>query len=105
MHVLCNFAMSCELPYTFEHIWTNLLTQCTQLPVAVFCCFYISGFPAIKMLPKFRKNQIKNQRSGSFPKSQEREGGHPQPARRAGGAAPSKAGPGGLLAHWRVPLV
>src|SRR3954471_94815 len=38
--------------YTFDHIWTNLLTQCTQLPVPVFCCFCISGFPAIKSAPK-----------------------------------------------------
>src|SRR3954466_6064657 len=63
-----------ELSYTFDHIWTNLLTQCTQLPVPVFCCFYISGFPTIKSA---RKNQIKNQRPGSFPNNQEREGGPP----------------------------
>ena len=36
------------LPYTFDHIWTNLLTQCTTVPVPVFCCFSISGFPHIK---------------------------------------------------------
>src|SRR4051812_49034596 len=41
-----------ELSYTFEHIWTNLLTQCTQLLVDVFCCFFISGFPAIRSAPK-----------------------------------------------------
>src|SRR4051812_17952537 len=29
----------------FDHIWTNLLTQCTPAPVSVFCCFCISGFP------------------------------------------------------------
>src|SRR4051812_5656468 len=48
--VICHVLV--ELSYTFEHIWTNLLTQCTQLPVAVFCCFCISGFPAIKSAPK-----------------------------------------------------
>src|ERR1043165_5030414 len=47
---LCHVLL--ELSYTFEHIWTNLLTQCTQLPVAVFCYFCISGFPAIKSAPK-----------------------------------------------------
>src|SRR4051812_9783471 len=67
-----------ELSYTFEHIWTNLLTQCTQLPVVVFCCFCISGFPALKVLQKIRKNLIKNQRPGSFRKHQRREGGPPQ---------------------------
>src|ERR1044072_2254546 len=54
MHVLCDFShVLLELLYTFEPIWTNLLTQCTQLPVPVFCCFCISGFPAIKVLRKF----------------------------------------------------
>src|SRR4051812_44870858 len=72
MHVLL------ELSYTFEHIWTNLLTQCTQLPVVVFCCFCISGFPAIKSAPKNPKKSDKNQRPGSFRKHQRREGGPPQ---------------------------
>src|SRR3954471_20545230 len=67
MHVLCDFAMCLyELSYTFDHIWTNLLTQCTLVPVPVFCCFSISGFPHIKSAPKIRKNQIKNQCTGNF---------------------------------------
>src|ERR1044072_629662 len=41
-----------ELSYTFDHIWTNLLTQCTLVPVPFFCCFSISGFPTIKSAPK-----------------------------------------------------
>ena len=36
------------------------------MPVHVFCCFSISGFPHIKRLQKFRKNQKKNQRTGTF---------------------------------------
>src|SRR3954467_4126056 len=48
--LLCHVFL--ELSYTFEPIWTNLLTQCTQLPVSFFCCFCISGFPAIKSAPK-----------------------------------------------------
>src|SRR3954469_14989018 len=47
---LCHVLL--ELSNTFEHIWTNLLTQCTQLPVDVFCYFCILGFPAIKSAPK-----------------------------------------------------
>src|ERR1041385_661062 len=53
------------LSYTFDHIWTNLLTQCTPVPVSVFCWFFILGFPHIlKVLQKFGKNRIKNQRIG-----------------------------------------
>src|SRR3954469_3992654 len=36
--------------------------------VLVFCCFSISGFPILKVLQKFGKNQIKNQRTGTFRK-------------------------------------
>src|ERR1041385_5992414 len=66
-----------EISYTFEPIWTNLLTQCTQLPVSVFCCFCISGFPANKSAPKIPGKYIKNQRNRSFRNHQEREGGPP----------------------------
>src|SRR3954467_11192528 len=71
--LLCHVLL--ELSYTFEPIWTNLLTQCTQLPVDVFCCFCISGFSAIKSAPKILGKYIKNQRDGSFRNNQEREGG------------------------------
>src|SRR3954466_14354768 len=54
---LCHVLL--ELSYTFEHIWTNLLTQCTQLPIAVFCSFCISGFPAIKSAPKIPEKLYK----------------------------------------------
>src|SRR3954468_24531122 len=47
------------LSYNFDHIWTNLLTQCTSVPVPIFCCFCISGFLTIKSAPKIQKNQIK----------------------------------------------
>src|SRR3954469_24704354 len=30
--------------YTFDHIWTNILTQCTPVPVPVFCCFVFQVF-------------------------------------------------------------
>src|ERR1043165_7089146 len=67
-----------ELLYTFGPIWTNLLTQCTQLPVPVFCCFCFFRFSGYLKCPKkFRKNYIKNQRDGTFRKSQEGAGGPP----------------------------
>src|SRR3954471_5926769 len=53
MHVLD------ELSYTFDHIWTNLLTQCTSVSVPVFCCFSISGFPTIKSAPKIPEKSDK----------------------------------------------
>src|SRR3954464_3013181 len=59
--LLCHVLL--ELSYTFEHIWTNLLTQCTQLPVPVFCCFCISGFPAIKSAPKIPEKLYKKSAS------------------------------------------
>src|SRR3954470_17182870 len=63
-----------ELSYTFEHIWTNLLTQCTQLPVTVFCYFCISGFPAIKSAPKLLEKLYKKSGTRKPPKSQRKEG-------------------------------
>src|SRR4051812_19519642 len=85
MHVLCDCYDLDTLSYTFDHIWTNLLTQCTPVPVPIFWCFSISGFPHIKSDPKIRENQIKNQRTGSFRK-------------HLGGAAPS-----GRLGTWWPP--
>src|SRR3954467_4192906 len=61
--------LSCldELSYTFDHICTNLLTQCTPVPVPVFCYFCISGFLTIKSSPKIpKKKQIKNKCVGTF---------------------------------------
>src|SRR4051812_330287 len=63
------FHVLLELSYTFEHIWTNLLTQCTQLPVLVFCSFCISGFPAIKSAPKIPEQVYKKSASCKPPKS------------------------------------
>src|SRR3954466_6147607 len=60
MHVLSDFAKFFLNFHTLLNLfWTNLLTQCTQLPVAVFCCFCISGFPAIKSAPKIPEKSDK----------------------------------------------
>src|ERR1041385_6818596 len=59
--LLCHVLV--ELYYTFEPIWTNLLTQCTQLPAPVFCCFCFSGFPAIKSAPKIPEKLYKKSAS------------------------------------------
>src|ERR1043165_5422366 len=78
---LCHVLL--ELLYTFGPIWTNLLTQCTQLPVPVFCYFCISGFPAIKSAQKIPGKYMKNQRDGTFRNNQERQGG-PRPGDQEG---------------------
>src|SRR4051812_18131418 len=74
MHVLCDCHVFLELSYTFEHIWTNLLTQCTQLPVPDFCCFCISGFPAIKSAPKIPEKIYKKSASRKPPETPRKEG-------------------------------
>src|SRR3954466_1972363 len=63
------FHVLLELSYTFDHIWTNLLTQCTQLPVPVFFCFCISGFPAIKSAPKIPEKLYKKSAPLKLPES------------------------------------
>src|SRR4051812_12192809 len=45
--------------YTFDHIWTNLLNQCTQVPVPVFCSFLFQVFPKLKVPNKSRKKLYK----------------------------------------------
>src|SRR3954468_17552813 len=69
MHVLCDFAMFCLNFHTLEHIWTNPLTQCTQLPVPIFCCFCISGFPSIKSAPKIPEKSYKKSASQKPPET------------------------------------
>src|SRR3954462_5928812 len=58
-----------ELSYTCDHIWTNLLTQCTPVPVPVFCCFCISGFPAITSAQKFPEKLFKKPGFLKLPKT------------------------------------
>ena len=66
-----------ELSYTFDHIWTNLLSapSCQFLFSAVFV---FQVFRPLKVLQKFRKNYIKNQHPGSLRNHQGRRGGPPQ---------------------------
>src|SRR3954464_828688 len=75
MHDLCDFSMFCLNFHTLSyHIWTDLLTQCTQLPVPVFCYFCISGFPAIKSAPKIPEKLYKKSASRKPPESPRKEG-------------------------------
>src|SRR4051812_29207480 len=65
------------LPYTFDHIWTNLLTQCTPVPVSVFCCFCISGFPITKTARKIPEKLYKKSAFQKLPGTRSRTGGGP----------------------------
>src|SRR3954464_8830420 len=70
MHVLCELChVFLELLYTFGPIWTNLLTQCTQLPVLVFYCFCILGFPSISSGQKNPEKSYKKSASRNLPES------------------------------------
>src|SRR4051812_40998011 len=96
MHVLD------ELSYTFDHIWTNLLTQCTLVPVPVFCCFLFQVSLILKVLQKFGEKSDKNQRTGSFRNNQGGERGPPpgvqKPWWRALGGGRARWPPGHLVA-------
>src|SRR3954467_7890463 len=76
------------LPYNFDHIWTNLLTQCTPVPVSVFCCFCVSGFSITKTARKISEKIYKKSAFRNLP----------GPRRRAGGGPPGPQAP-----WWRGP--
>ena len=104
------------LPYTFDHIWTNLLTQCTPVPVSVFGCFCISGFPITRTARKIPEKLYKKSAFQKLPHGRSRAGGGPPglqapwwrgpPPGRAGGAPgpprPPLMPPFGIYLH-RVP--
>src|ERR1041385_3517764 len=90
----------------FYHIWTNLLTQCTPVPVPVFCYFSISVFPHIKSA---RKIPGKIQEKSAYRKLREEPERGQRGARgprRPPGVAPPLAWPGGRrgpLVHLLLP--
>src|SRR3954464_7494539 len=100
------------LPYNFDHIWTNLLTQCTPVPVSVFCCFCISGFSIKKTVRKIPEKIYKKSAFRNLPGARSTAGGGPPGAeapwwrgpppwpRRGGGAwAPQEPSDATL---WRI---
>src|SRR3954463_12348311 len=105
---VCYFYDLDTLSYTFDHIWTNLLTQCTTVPVPVYCCFSISVFPHIKSAPNIRENQIKNKRRRTFRKNLSGARGPPSGAQapwwHALGAGRARGPPGPLVPPWLPPF-
>ena len=90
-----------ELSYTFDHIWTNLLTQCTSVPVFVFCYLSISGFPTIKSAPKIWEKSDKQSACRNLPESpcrgQRGPPGTQAPWWRALGLGRARGAPGPLV--------
>src|ERR1043165_9703367 len=90
MHVLCDCHVLVELYYTFEPIWTNLLTQGTQLPASVFLLFLFFRFSGYLKCPKNSAKiilKISGQVASGITKGESRD--HHQGARRVPGAAPT----------------
>src|SRR3954465_11868322 len=104
MHVLCDID---TLSYTFDNIWTNLLTQCTTVSVPVFCCFFIPGFPHIKSAPKIREKSDKKSAHRKPPELRRRAGGPPPGAQvatwRGLGLGRARGAPGLLVAPLATP--
>src|ERR1043165_2573792 len=98
--LLCHVLV--ELYYTFEPIWTNLLTQCTQLPAPVFLLFLFFRFSGYLKCPKNSGKiilKISLQEASGITKGEKR--GHHRDSKRVPGAAPPWAAPGTLLdALW-----
>src|SRR3954468_21229855 len=75
-------------------IWTNLLTQCTLVPVSVFCCFCISGFSITKTVRKILEKIYKKSAFRNLPEPRSSAGGGPPGAEATWWRGPP---PGGLL--------
>src|SRR3954466_3136283 len=91
MHVLCDFSMLCLNFHTLLIIFG--LTYELSAPSCQFlfsAVFVFQVFRPFKVLQKFRKNYIKNQRPGSFRNHQGRNGGPP---------------PGSQEGSWRGPAL
>src|ERR1041384_6056451 len=79
-----------ELYYTFEPIWTNLRTQCTQLPAPICLLFLFFRFSDYLKCPKNSGKiilKISVQEASGRTKGGKR--GHHQGARRVPSAAPT----------------
>src|ERR1043165_3013733 len=93
-----------ELYYTFGPIWTNLLTQCSQLPVPGFLLFLFFRFSGGLKCPKNSKKIIlKFSSTEASRRTKAEPRGHCQSPRRVAGAAQRGGAPGTLLADLAAP--
>src|SRR3954471_10810263 len=63
------------LSYLFQHIWTNLLTQCPSASFCLLLSVHCRLIPIFKVLRKFHTKYIQNQR---FKRLQKPEGERPR---------------------------
>src|ERR1043165_689492 len=105
MHVLCDCHVLVELYYIFEPIWTNLLTQCTQLPVPGFLLFLFFRFSGYLKCPKnSAKIILKISALEDFRITKGEGRGHCQGARRVPGMTPRVGRAGHPPGYPRWPL-
>src|SRR3954471_4489171 len=84
-------------------IWTKLTRTNVVLSRAASAVLYCAGFWIFRYAGKIPKNQIKNQRSGSFRETEGGPQGSQGAPRRAGGAAYPLATPPSLLGGSYTP--
>src|SRR3954469_2575303 len=81
------------LSYLFTHIWTNLLTQCTQCQFLSADVCKLQVFTHIYRAPKIKKKTDKKSAQKKLLESPKKGQRGATPSRRPGGAAPPLAAP------------
>ena len=89
--------MFCYTFYHFTHIWTNLLTQCTQCQFLCARVYFAGAFTQFSKAQKIPRKIYKNQHTGSFQITEDGPKGSQGPPRRPVGAAYPLAAPRGRL--------
>lgn len=93
----------CTLSYLFQHIWTNLLTQCIQCQFLSADVCELQVYTHIYSAQKFHRKYIKNQRFRRLQTPEgEPEGGHPHPGCHLARPRGEVALPG-RLDEWDLP--
>src|ERR1041385_5373921 len=91
------------LSYLFTHIWTNLLTQCTQCQFLSADVCELQGFTHIYRAQKIPKYIYKKSARQKIPEDRRRTGAGPPPPRRPGRMVPLLAAPRGRLGGGATP--
>ena len=92
------------LSYLFTHIWTNLLTQCTQCQFLSADVCELQVFTHIYSAQKIPGKIYKKSAQQKLHEARRRAGGGHPPPRRPVVAAPLLAAPGGRLGGGGAPL-
>ena len=84
---------------------SNLLTQCTPVPVSVFCCFCISGFPITRTARKIPEKLYKKSAFQKLPGTRSTAGGGPPGLQAPWWRGPPPGRAGGVPGPPRSPLM